>query len=191
LFAAACCRRIWHSIPDERSRDAVIAAERYADGATTYPEMLSWMAGAEAVVDPWASVQEAEEQPEWRGRMESHPGYLAACAADPDVAYSGTYDILRLSSGEERPHQARLLRDIFGNPFRPVTVDPSWLRWNDGTVPKIAQGIYEERAFERLPILADALLDAGCDNEDILSHCRGEGPHVRGCWVIDLLLGKE
>jgi hypothetical protein len=86
---------------------------------------------------------------------------------------------------------AGLLREIFGNPFRPVTVDPAWLRWNDGTVPKIAQGIYEERAFCRLPILHDALLDAGCDNEDILAHCRGDGPHVRGCWVIDLILGKE
>jgi hypothetical protein len=58
-------------------------------------------------------------------------------------------------------------------------------------VPKIAQGIYEERAFDRLPILHDALLDAGCDNEDMLTHCRSEGPHVRGCWVVDLILGKE
>jgi hypothetical protein len=84
-----------------------------------------------------------------------------------------------------------ILRDIFGNPFRPVTVDPSWLRWNDATIPRIAQHIYEERAFGRLPILHDALLDAGCDDEDVLAHCRSDGPHVRGCWVIDLILGKE
>ena len=62
--------------------------------------------------------------------------------------------------------------------------------WNDGTVRKIAQAIYDERAFDRLPILADALEDAGCDNADILNHCRNGGEHVRGCWVVDLLLGK-
>jgi hypothetical protein len=80
------------------------------------------------------------------------------------------------------------LRDIFGNPFRPVTIDPRWLTFS---VLDLSRAIYDERAFERLPILADALMDAGCDNDDILNHCRGDGPHVRGCWVVDLLLGKE
>jgi hypothetical protein len=79
-------------------------------------------------------------------------------------------------------------RDIFGNPFRPVTVDPSWLT---SDVRALAGGIYEERTFDRMPILADALQDAGCDNEDILNHCRQPGEHVRGCWVVDLLLGKS
>jgi hypothetical protein len=88
----------------------------------------------------------------------------------------------------ERQAQAVLLRDIFGNPFRPTSVDPSWLT---STVAQLAEGIYQERAFDRMPILADALQDAGCDNEDILDHCRGPGPHVRGCWVVDLLLGKS
>jgi len=83
------------------------------------------------------------------------------------------------------------LRDIFGNPFRPVTVNPGWLAWNDGTVPRIAQAIYDERAFDRMTILADALEDAGCTDQDILGHCRSGGEHVRGCWVVDLLLGKE
>jgi hypothetical protein len=78
-----------------------------------------------------------------------------------------------------------------GNPFRSSALDPAILAWNEGTVRRIATGIYEERAFDRLPILHDALLDAGCDNEDILAHCRSAGPHARGCWVIDLLLGKE
>ena len=81
-----------------------------------------------------------------------------------------------------------LLRDILGNPFRPVALDPEW---RTSTVVALAQGIYEERAFDRLPILADALQDAGCENEDILNHCRSKGPHVRGCWVVDLLLGNE
>ena len=83
------------------------------------------------------------------------------------------------------------IRDIVGNPFRPVAVSPTCLAWNDGTVRKIAQAIYDDRAFDRLPILADALEDAGCDDADILAHCRSGGEHVRGCWVVDLLLGKS
>lgn len=86
---------------------------------------------------------------------------------------------------------ANVLRDIFGNPFRRVTVDPAWLAWNDGTVVKMAQCIYEDRAFDQLPILADALEEAGCVDTGILRHCRQEGEHVRGCWVVDLLLGKH
>ena len=78
-----------------------------------------------------------------------------------------------------------------GYPFRLATLAPEWAAWNDATVVKLAQGIYDDRAFERLPVLADALEDAGCDNADILAHCRGPGPHVRGCWVVDLLLGKS
>ncbi|MBN9121064.1 MAG: hypothetical protein J0I06_18250 [Planctomycetes bacterium] len=75
---------------------------------------------------------------------------------------------------------------MFGNPFRPVAFDPAWLT---STVIALAAGIYEDKAFDRMPILADALQDAGCDSTDILNHCRGSGPHVRGCWVVDLILG--
>ncbi|OWK42425.1 hypothetical protein FRUB_04503 [Fimbriiglobus ruber] len=82
---------------------------------------------------------------------------------------------------------AEVFRCIFGNPFRPITFNPSYLT---PTVLSLAKGIYEDRAFDRMPVLADALQDAGCDNEDILTHCRGPGPHVRGCWVVDLCLGK-
>ena len=85
---------------------------------------------------------------------------------------------------------ADLIRDIFGNPFRPVTIDPGWLTWNHATVPAIARHVYDDRAFHDLPILADALEDAGCTNGDLLAHCRGPGPHVRGCWAVELLLGK-
>ena len=88
---------------------------------------------------------------------------------------------------ENRQRNAELLRDIFGNPVRPVALDPAWL---SSDVVALARGIYDERAFDRMPILADALQDAGCTNDDILSHCRGDGPHVRGCWVVDLVLGK-
>ena len=88
----------------------------------------------------------------------------------------------------ERSWQCQLLRDIFGNPFRPVAFSPEWR--TDTTVP-LAQQMYESRNFSAMPILADALQDAGCDDADILDHCRGPGPHVRGCWVVDLVLGKE
>ncbi|MCE9565688.1 MAG: hypothetical protein K8U57_27000 [Planctomycetes bacterium] len=81
-----------------------------------------------------------------------------------------------------------LLRDIYGNPFHPVVIEPSWLT---STVIVLAEGIYADRAFDRMPILADALQDAGCNSNDILAHCREpNGVHVRGCWVVDLVLGK-
>ena len=86
---------------------------------------------------------------------------------------------------------AEILREVFGNPFRPACFSRSVLAWNDGTAVKLAQAIYAERSFDRLPVLADALEDAGCDNADILNHLRGPGPHVRGCWAVDLLLGKS
>jgi hypothetical protein len=83
---------------------------------------------------------------------------------------------------------AALLAEIVGNPFRPVSLNPAWLT---SDVLALARGIYEERAFDRMPILADALQDAGCDNGAVLSHCRDTSlTHVRGCWVVDLLLGK-
>ncbi|OGZ69933.1 MAG: hypothetical protein A3F47_01340 [Candidatus Staskawiczbacteria bacterium RIFCSPHIGHO2_12_FULL_38_11] len=91
-----------------------------------------------------------------------------------------------------RGHQCQILRDIFGNPFQPPpAINPVWFRWSDGAIIKIARVIYDEHGFDRLPILADALEDAGCTDAAILEHLRGPGPHVRGCWALDLLLGKE
>jgi hypothetical protein len=88
----------------------------------------------------------------------------------------------------EKLWQADRLRELVGNPLRLATITSAWLTAN---VVSIAQAIYAERAFERMPILADALEDAGCTNADILEHCRGGGEHVRGCWVVDLVLGKS
>ena len=90
----------------------------------------------------------------------------------------------------EEAAQADILRDIFANPFRATGFDPVWRAWNDGGLVKIAQGILGERAFDRMPIVADALLDAGCDNEELIAHCRSGGDHVRGCWALDLILGR-
>jgi hypothetical protein len=83
------------------------------------------------------------------------------------------------------------LRDIFGNPFRAVTIDPGWLAFGDNAVPQIARAIYEERAFARMPILGDALEEAGCNERALLDHCRQPGEHVHGCWLVDALLGKS
>ncbi len=82
---------------------------------------------------------------------------------------------------------ANARREIFGNPFRPVTFSPDW---RTSTVVARAQQMYESRDFGAVPVLATALQDAGCDSADVLDHCRGPGPHVRGCWVVDLVLGK-
>jgi hypothetical protein len=91
------------------------------------------------------------------------------------------------------PHrEACLVRDVVGNPYHEIIlVDPIWLAWNGGAVRKIVQAIYDERRFTDLPILADALIESGCTEDGILRHCRDSGPHVRGCWVVDLLLGKK
>jgi hypothetical protein len=86
-------------------------------------------------------------------------------------------------------HQTSLLRDIFGNPFRPAAFSPAW---HTETTLTLAQQMYDSRDFGAMPILADALQDAGCDNEDILNHCRdAKQTHIRGCWVVDVVLGKE
>jgi hypothetical protein len=90
---------------------------------------------------------------------------------------------------EEGPRSA-LLRDVIGDPFRPVAIEPHWLTWQDRAVVKMAGAIYEARSFDELPILADALEEAGCTDAGILSHCRNRGEHARGCHVLDSLLGK-
>src|SRR5260370_36508634 len=89
---------------------------------------------------------------------------------------------------EAEHDQARLLHDIVGNPFQPVTLDPAWLT---PTVVSLAQEIYEDCAYDRLPLLTDVLEIAGCDNAEVLAHCRGPGPHVRGCWVVDRRLSRS
>ncbi|HYT92794.1 MAG TPA: hypothetical protein VEL76_29020 [Gemmataceae bacterium] len=117
----------------------------------------------------------------------------------PSALNSGQWEVRDLeqsmATGAERPIQAALIRCVFGNPFRPVSVDPAWLT---PPVVHLAQAAYEQRTLPEgsldttlLTILADALEEAGCTNADILTHLRGPGPHVRGCWPIDLILRKK
>src|SRR5262249_50843370 len=113
-----------------------------------------------------------------------------ACAAGRATVAAAEASRCSAAAGNltrERRGQERLIRCVFGTPFRPVTADPGWLT---STVLALAGQMYEGREFSAMPILADALQDAGCEDEGLLTHCRGEDVHVRGCWVVDLLLGQ-
>jgi hypothetical protein len=122
----------------------------------------------------------------------SRSAILARCQAVSPILFAEDSEpdlVLRdRVEREEGAAHCLLLRDIFGNTFRPVAFDPAW---RTSTAVAIARGMYESRDFGAMPILADALQDAGCDSGDVLGHCRGPGPHCRGCWVVDLVLGKE
>ncbi len=199
LFAVACCRHIWDLLPDERSRDAVDVAERYADGLANERERARARALAigatgrrsnrSAWAAYWASSRNVADSL-WNVR-EAAAGAVADDAADTRGsdwrAACEAYEAGR-SAGDT--HQAGLLRDITGNPFRPAFVEPAWLHWRGGLIAQMARQMYQDRQFTDLPILADALEEAGCADEAILAHCRLPGEHVRGCWVIDLLTGR-
>jgi hypothetical protein len=192
LFTCACCRRVWPFL-DEQSRQAVEGAEQYADGLLDDGDLdrLRVTLGdarakraiprsrAEAIVA--AAQTAAEAACTVVATSEMTPGYFAAVGA----LVAG-----RIRRGEKQA-QRELLRDLLGNPFRPVYVQPAWRTWGGGTLVQMARVIYDERRFGDLPILADALEETGCADRAILSHCRSGAGHVRGCWVVDQLLGKE
>jgi hypothetical protein len=177
LFACALGRRLWHRLEDEASRRAVEVGERFADGRATAAELLA------------ASTAACRAAPRARG---TRAAYAAANAADASAVQAAHAASCQAAMGGfYYARQAMLVRCVFGNPFRPApAVAPAWLAWNEGTVRKLAQAIYDERAFDRLPVLADALEDAGCTDAAVLDHCRCGGEHVRGCWAVDRLLGK-
>jgi hypothetical protein len=99
--------------------------------------------------------------------------------------------LINLAWGDHPGEHCRLFREIVGNPFARPQLDPAVLAWNGGTVRRLAQSMYDERRFDAMPILADALEDAGCADSSVLEHCRGKGPHLRGCWALDVLLARE
>ena len=149
---------------------AVEVAERDADGEATEAEMAVARAAA------------------WEGRREfwAPQSHFAAWATNRNVLAA----VFNATRHTEPALQCHVLRELFGpSIYRPSS--PARVTWNDTTVRSIAQGIYDERRFEDMPILADALADAGCDDEGLLAHCRSDRPHVRGCFLLDLLLGKE
>jgi hypothetical protein len=216
LFACACCRRIWAHLTARPSRRVVEVSENYADGRATRRQLtVAWekadfafqgihlagggdvdQAPAQAVVALGVDLDVAEA-------VEMAAATLGALARGeayeriwktPGKEHTARWaedDAVRLAAeAVERRAQADLLRDVIGNPFRSVRVDPSCLRGRRNPIVGIAEACYAEEAFDRLPVLADLLEEAGCTDAAILTHCRGGGVHVRGCWVVDLILGK-
>jgi hypothetical protein len=212
LFAAACCRRVWDDLSDPRSRDAVEMVERLADGLGGEED---WQRVAGGAYDACDAVPKSDPN-----GCQVRADYFAALAVSwavrslPDnvmgaawhastavgrraLAAAGNARDLRAvrlaAEAEEFATQSHLLRDIMGNPFRPLPPIPAAvLAWNDRCVVKLAARIYQERDFSResLGVLADALEDAGLADQEVLGHLRGPGPHVPGCWVVDLFTGR-
>jgi hypothetical protein len=181
LFACACCRRHRSVLRGERNRRVLEAAEGFADGRVGRKDLEGVRRRWYTFDHPFPLTRTWQMALSYATMTHSTP--WAAETAAHAAGASGRPD-------RERLVQADLLRDAFGNPFRPPAVEPSWLAWGDGTVPQLARGVYDDRAFDRLPILADALEDAGCHDADVLGHCRRPGQHIRGCWVVDALTGR-
>ena len=219
LFACTCCRSIWHLLTNNAGRDAINVAEHHADGLASDRERTSvlrrvskaWTSHNEALPEAY---QKSDAEGDAGGVLVTAIDGARACVAKDafEAAYEGTicaaHAVGRNAAtvgtsakaelvGREKQyaHQTRLLRDVIGNPFRPTKINPAWLT---PTVTNLAQAAYDERILpsgeldrERLAILSDALEEAGCDDGDILNHLRSPGPHVRGCWAVDLLLGRS
>ena len=225
LFAAACCRNIWDLLRDKRCRQAVEVAERFADGQARLDELAAAERSAgDAERRAMSRILELTGGRGWHGPLppdleEAQHARGTAAAAVAAAARAGLavaaeraalQCVMVAATGRDRWEDGRpvqlavdalqcdLLRDIFGNPFHPATLDSAWLTWNDAAVVRLAHAAYEERHLpegsldnSRLAVLADALEEAGCADADILDHLRGPGTHVRGCWPIDLCLGKS
>jgi hypothetical protein len=232
LLACACCRRVWHLLPDERGRRAVAVAERYADGEASRTELAQ--AGRDATAahaEAHRLYQEATgpvgstysfpgPPPPWEGPWQAEQAALAAVYAaaellddteggpyvdEPRPVFGPHGDVVRhwlaprqacsaaaFASGLEftGPRQCALLRCLFGDPFRPVSIPESVRAWNGGTVVRLARAIYAGGRFGDMAVLADALQEAGCTDRDVLAHCRTGEEHALGCWVVDALLGR-
>jgi len=195
LFACACCRHFWELLIDERSRAAVDVAERFSDGLIASEEVRAALVSAMEATVAVRGSRSARTEPAARLRCQHSPEMLwraaatAAFAASGDAAHVNAH--VHGNEGLLVPYreQARLLRDIFGPlPFRPVSLRSQHLT---PEIVALALSIYNDRAFDRLPRLADALEALGCEAGAILEHCRQPGTHVRGCWVVDFLLRKE
>jgi hypothetical protein len=221
LFACACVRRIWPILRDDRFRLVVKVAERFADGRVSAKELdkarrkarrlreecearelrqTTWMTlAARAAAQAVEALLPEDEPILIRPRDIREPPDVvsttrtARCAARAAQALRERGKTMAREPIRRLPafDAVELVREIFGNPFRPVTVEPSWLDWKDGHVRKMAQIIYGKRCFRNMPILAEALEKAGCRDAEILTHCRAPVEHVRGCWVVDLLLEKR
>jgi len=205
LFCCACCRLIWPIIPIGASRKAVETSERFADGLVSAAVLRAAEAAARSVpswgaggwLAAWAAAEAAgldvgaaaEWVPRWAAEAVGEAVARAALASDDAMP---VHETASAAWRQQRQLQCGLLRDIFVNPMRPVVpIDPRCLWWKNGAVVQAAQASYDRGGCEELSYLANLLEQAGCDDEDILAHCRDASGHVRGCWVLDLLLGRR
>jgi hypothetical protein len=194
LFACACVRRIWPLLRDERSRSAVLMAEHYADLPGGHSQLLRVRNEARLAEQHFQRLARQGDTENRRARWAARAAEATVEDTGWDVARNAAWSAAHALDGDasyERLVQSQLVRDAFGNPFSPHRLNPAWLRWHDCCVVHMARTIYEDRRFEDMPILADALEEAGCDNELILEHCREPAEHARGCWVLDAVLGKK
>jgi hypothetical protein len=185
LFALACCHRIEARLTHHLSRQALVLAEKYTEGLATDEDMRE-------LSHRFMDVYNIRLAGIGRDRN-------ATDTADLDAAFDMMLKVFPANTAlsavraardqsEERLIQSQLLRCIFGNPFHPITLDTAWL---NPPVKALARSLDSDRRFEELPILADALDEAGCQEPSVLDHLRSSGPHVRGCWPLDLILGRE
>jgi hypothetical protein len=216
LFGAACCRRVWDLMTDERCRVAVEVTERYVEGAVAKKDRNRAGEAARLVEDDGSdavlgactravcAIAEgggAFWQRAWRAARAAADakGHDAAWPAYRAGAVYYDFEAREVAREAERGSQCGLLRDLFGNPFRPLpTLDASLRMWNDSVVMSLAQAAYDERLLprgtldnRRLAVLADALEEGGLANQGLLAHLRSPGPHVRGCHGLDAVLGRS
>jgi hypothetical protein len=202
LLLCALCRRAMaappHGFlsapPPTRITKALEVAERYADCQATPKMLLDARSRAwEAVTSMGAQLHRLHRAlPTAQQRLEHHVLAVVAMTihtAKQELLGSSLTNMRSLLCDDT--WLADLLREVFGNPFRPAKVGPAWSSWNGGAVLQLAREVYSHNSFDCLPVLADALEEAGCTDPDILSHCRSAGEHVRGCWILDLILGME
>jgi hypothetical protein len=217
LFNLWCCHILRPYLRDKRSIAAVRYAEQHVDQGwplTAERDVIRSAAKqAEQELEQWAKSGSRTPAEFRNRRVYAHASQVALKTIVHNLPSRGAVLIAKLTAytyawaNDDRPDtfpddsptclalrdkhsrvQEKIFRDIVGNPFVSIEFDPQW-RTSD--VLGLARAVYEDRAFDRLPILADALMDAGCADESVLSHCRGPGPHARGCWVVDLVLGKS
>ncbi len=194
LFGCAACRRIAHLFTTPEQQRLIEVVEEYADGDTNRHAVTRSRETAGKAVpqykshEEWSSIYGAYD-------YSQRALNLLTWLTVSDVIEGVVEDIVGATVNdpenpeEEHVHQKALLLDIFGNPFRPISFAPEW---RSDTAVSLARGMYESRDFSAIPILADALQDAGCDNDDVLNHCRDARlVHVRGCWVVDWVLKKS
>jgi hypothetical protein len=191
LLICGCFRLVWHRLTNDQYMRAVNVGERFAVGLGSEDEIL-------AVFHPLAErPQLSDTEQALRNIAASTCSPIADLYLNLGCVWGDALRVARKGKNREteRRRLLHLIRDVLGNPFCPVSINSAWL---NPTVSSLAQAAYDERIMPsgelelaRLAVLSDALEEAGCDNDDIMNHLRGPGPHVRGCWAVDLLLGKE